>query len=214
MTSVVIDSGDSYLDRNRNLFLTKLDLKKYRLWRQYSKYPTQLRCNVEIDGTRYWLTMDVSADGGGFVRFKEIDWSNDWPAQRRYAERAERLLPDRIFAAREHLIFERRMELPLEERQKLPSVDCCLVRYDNDDNHYRAHAHDRDYNEVYVTEFSSFFGAKRLLREWAVANDLYYGGGHTRLDSPAQFQSFISAMREHVVSNGDAAEAANCGAAS
>jgi hypothetical protein len=205
MTSVVIDSGDSYLDRNKNLFLTKLDLNTARHWRAYSRWPTQLRCEVEIDSTRYWLTMDVSAGSGGFVRFKEIDpaWLNSWPAQRRYAERAETLLPERIFKAKESLIFEHCLTLPMEERKKL-LVDCGLVEYGDQ---YRAHALDADYNEIHVTELSSYSGAKRLLREWAVANGLFYGGGHSLHRSSTQLQGFISAMREHVVSNGGALSA-------
>jgi len=203
--SVTINSGDSYLDRNKYLFLTKLDLNTARHWRAYTRSLTQIGCEVEIDGNRYWLTINVSADLSGFVQFKEINpaWLGSKLAQQRYAERAERLLPDRIFKAREKLIFDRHMELPLEERQKR-RVDCCLVRYDDNDNHYRAHAHDRDYNEIHVSEFGSFFAAQRMLREWAVVHDVCYCGGYTRHDNPAQFQSFISAMQEHRV-RGEAA---------
>ena len=202
MTSAVIDSGDSYLDRNKDLFLTKFNLNTTRQWRAYSRYPTRLRCEAEIDGARYWLMMDVSAQRNGFARFMEIDpaWLNSWPAQRRYAERAERLLADRIFAARENLIFKRNMKLPLGERQKL-HVDCDLVRYNNDNRHWRAHARDRDGNEIHVTEFGSYWNVLRMLREWAVANDLYYGGGHVTHDSPARFQ-VVRAMRERIASGG------------
>ena len=194
--SMIIDSGDSYLDRNRDLFLSKLDLKTYRRWRAYSRSLTKLRCEVEIDGTHYWLMMNVSAGSSGFVRFKKIDptW-HSWPAQQRYAERAERLLPDRVFAAKENLIHDRIMDLPLGERQKL-YIHCDLVRYDNNDNHYRAHAHDCDGNEIHVTELGSFHSAQRMLREWAVVNNLHYGGGYTRHDNPAQFQSSISAREQ------------------
>jgi hypothetical protein len=199
----MIDSGDSYLDRNEDLFLTKLDPRRYRRWRQYSRSLTKLRCEVEIDGNRYWLTMDVSAEANGLVRFKEIDPTRlSWPAQQRYAERAERLLPDRIFAAREHLIFEHCLMLPMEERKKL-RVDCGLVEYG--DNQYRAHAYDDDYNEIHVTELSSYSGAKRLLREWAVANGLYYGGGHTRHRSPDELAQFRAACHAEIKRNGAAA---------
>lgn len=172
MTAVTIDSGDSYLDRNEDLFLTKLNLNATRRWRAYhSNSLTEIGCEVEIDGDRYWLTMNVRAGFSGFARFKEINpaWLYSKPAQRRYAERAERLLPDAILRAKEHLIFDRLMDLPLEERKRL-SVDCDLVRYGGDDS-YRAHARDRDCNEVHVTEPGTFSGVQRTLREWAVAND-------------------------------------------
>jgi hypothetical protein len=70
-----------------------------------------------------------------------------------------------------------------------------MVRYDEHDEHWRAHAHDREYNEVHVTEFGTFEGAKKLLREWAVANDVYYGGGYTRHDNPEQFKAFRESAR-------------------
>ena len=196
-TSVTIDSGDTYLDRNGDLFLTKIDLKAYRRWRAQPRSLTSLGCKVEIDGNRYCLTINVSAGSCGFVRFKEINdarWGTSNPAQQRYVERAEHMLPDAILRAREHLIFERIMMLPLEERQKV-GIDCDLVRYDNDDTRYRAHARNRHGNEIHVTDFGSPSSVKRKLREWAVANDLYYGGGHSRHDSPADFLETLAIRR-------------------
>ena len=196
--AVIIDSGDSYLDRNENLFLTKLNLNAARRWRAYCHHSlTDIGCEVEIDGDRYWLTMDVSAGLSGFARFKEINpaWLNSKPAQRRYVERAERRLPYCILRARERLIFNRSMQLPLEERQKL-RIDCDLVRYDGDNNRYRAHARDRDFNEVHVTEFGTDYAVLIMLREWAVANDTLYCGGYARHYDPESFDQFLRAMRE------------------
>ena len=96
-------------------------------------------------------------------------WLTDKQAQRRYADRAEDLLPDKIFEAREDLIFKRSCE------QRGPSIECNLVRYDNDDNRYRAHGWDDDGNELHVTDFGSFRDVQRMLRGWAVANNLFYG---------------------------------------
>jgi hypothetical protein len=203
MTSVSIDSGDSYLDRNEDLFLTKIDLSAARQWHAYNRYSlTDVGCAIEIDGNRYWLTMDVSAGSGGYARFKEINPAllSSKPAQQRCIERAERMLPDRIFRAKEKLIFNRIMDLPLEERQKV-KIDCDLVRYDGDDKRYRAHACDRDRNEVHVTEFGSFSGVQRMLREWAVANDLCYCGGYVRHDSPESFSQFLRAIHKRKTEN-------------
>jgi hypothetical protein len=71
-----------------------------------------------------------------------------------------------------------------------------MVRYDDDESHWRAHAYDCDYNEVHVTGFGTFYEAKRMLREWAVANDLFYGGGHTKHDNPKRFSEFRADMKE------------------
>ena len=189
--NVTIDSGDSYLDRNGDLFLTKIDLNAPRQWRAHHRVLTELGCEVEIDGSRYWLTMNIGR-WSERARFKEINqaWLNGKPAQRRYVKRAEHALPDAILKARERLIFKRQMNLPLEERQRR-RIDCDLVRYDGDDNHYRAHARDANHNEVHVTELGSPSSVKKMLREWAVANDVYYGGGHYRHDDPESFRRFL-----------------------
>jgi hypothetical protein len=99
-------------------------------------------------------------------------------------------LPDVIFKARENLIFDRIMALPLEERLRW-RIDCVLVRYDGDDSHYRAHAFDCDGNEVHVTGLGPFSGAQRMLREWAVANEKCYSGGYTRYDNPELFSQLL-----------------------
>lgn len=200
-TNVTIDCGDSFLHRNENLFLTKIDLKATRKWYAYiPRSLTNLACDVAIDGVHYWLTMTVSK-GYGFVEFKEFDpaWLNSKPAQRRYVEDAERLLPQQIFRARERLIFDRLMELPLDERRKL-GVNCCLVRYDGDESRYRAHAYARDGGEVHVTEFGTAAKAVMMLREWAVSQNLYYGGGYGRFSDPASFQQFLANYKSEVAS--------------
>jgi hypothetical protein len=95
-------------------------------------------------------------------------------------------------AAKEKLFREHYRTLPLEEQHKL-GVLCGMVKYG--DQFYRAHAYDGDYNEIHVTDLSSHSGAMRLLREWAVANGLFYGGGYTRHRSSDEFAKFRARCR-------------------
>jgi hypothetical protein len=102
-------------------------------------------------------------------------------------------------AAKEKLILQHYLTLPFKERRKL-DVNCGLVEYGDKqgyDKQYRAHAYDDDYNEIHVTDLSSHSGAKRLLREWAVANGLYCGDTHTRHRSLAEFRARCRAKMAH-----------------
>jgi hypothetical protein len=47
-----------------------------------------------------------------------------------------------------------------------------------------------------VTDLKSFDEAKRLLREWAVTNDLFYGGGYLYFENENLYRLFWEARRE------------------
>jgi hypothetical protein len=108
----MIDSGERR--RNDCLLLTKIDLNAARQWRFSYGTTTILTCEVEIEGERCWLTIDVGRlsmrePKGDVMSSKEIDpyWLRMKLADPRHVERAERILADRVFEAKEKPIFKK-----------------------------------------------------------------------------------------------------------
>ena len=94
------------------------------------------------------------------------------------------VMDDAVLKAKERQIFQH--VLILEPGGGVE--ECHMVGYGN--GHYRAHAIGPDGKEIHVTDLRYFDEAKRLLREWAVANDLFYGGGSLYFENEALYDYF------------------------
>jgi hypothetical protein len=99
-------------------------------------------------------------------------------------------MDDALLKAKERQIFQR----VLTSEPGGGVEECHMVGYGN--GRYRAHAIGPDGKEIHVTDLKSFDEAKRLLREWAVTNDLFYGGGYLYFENENLYRLFCEARRE------------------
>ena len=99
-------------------------------------------------------------------------------------------MDDALLKAKERQIFQR----VLTSEPGGGVEECHMVGYGN--GRYRAHAIGPDGKEIHVTELKSFDEAKRSLREWAVTNDLFYGGGYLYFENENLYRLFCELRRE------------------